>query len=81
MVRDLRRLMTEKFQEPLYAFGYPLVMILLGMHMRHGVWSALQSLGMMSRRLSPYLYTFAAVLGVLVAVGFLFVPLYIYFLE
>lgn len=81
VVRDLRRLMTEKFQEPLYAFGYPLVMILLGMHMRHGVWSALQSLGMMSRRLSPYLYTFAAVLGVLVAVGFLFVPLYIYFLE
>ena len=81
IVRDLRRLMTEKFQEPLYAFGYPLVMILLGMHMRHGVWSALQSLGMMNRRLSPYLYTLAAVLGVLVAVGFLFVPLYIYFLE
>lgn len=78
-VRDLRRLMTEKFQEPLYAFGYPLVMILLGMHMRHGVWSALQSLGVMSRRLSPYLYTTAAILGVLVAVGFLFVPLYIYF--
>ena len=80
-VRDLRRLMTEKFQLPLYAFGYPIVMILLGMHMRHGVWSALQSLGMMSRRLSPYIYATAAVLGVLVAVGFLFVPLYIYFWE
>jgi len=79
-VRDLHRLMTEKFKEPLYAFGYPIVMILLGMHMRHGGWSALQSLGMMSRRLSPYVYTFAAALGVLVAVGFIFVPLYIYFL-
>ena len=80
-VRDLRRLMTEKFQEPLYAFGYPFVMILLGMHMRHGAWSALQSLGMMSRRLSPYIYSLAAVLGILVAIGFIFVPLYIYFLE
>lgn len=80
-VRDLYRLMTEKFKEPLYAFGYPIVMILLGMHMRHGVWSALQSLGMMNRRLSPYIYTLAAVLGVLVAVGFLFVPLYIYFIK
>ena len=79
-VRDLHRLMTEKFKEPLYAFGYPIIMILLGMHMRHGVWSALQSLGMMSRRLSPYLYALAAILGVFVAVGFLFVPLYIYFL-
>ena len=78
-VRDLRRLMTEKFQEPLYAFGYPAVMILLGVHMRHGVWSALQSLGMMSRRLSPYIYAIAAVLGFMVATGFLFVPLYIYF--
>jgi len=78
-VRDLRRLMTEKFQEPLYAFGYPIIMILLGMHMRHGVWSALQSLGVMSRRLSPLVYTLAAALGILVAIGFLFVPLYIYF--
>jgi len=80
-VRDLRRLMTEKFQEPLYAFGYPIIMLLLGMHMRHGVWSALQSLGMMSRRLSPLVYTLAAVLGALVAIGFLFVPLYIYFWQ
>ena len=78
-VRDLRRLMTEKFREPLYAFGYPVVMVLLGMHMRHGVWSALQSLGMMSRRLSPYIYAFAALLGALVAIGFLVVPLYIFF--
>ena len=54
-------------------------MVLLGMHMRHGVWSALQSLGMMSRRLSPYIYAFAALLGALVAIGFLVVPLYIYF--
>src|SRR5690606_31254801 len=44
-IRDLRRLLFEKFQHAPYAFGYPAVMILLAVHLRHGIWSALQSLG------------------------------------
>ena len=79
IVRDLHRLMTEKFQTPLYAFGYPVVMILLGLHMRHGVWSALQSLGLMNPRLSPVVYPMGLILGAGVAVGFIVVPLYIFF--
>ena len=78
-IRDLKRLMTEKFQSPLYAFGYPLVVILLGFHLRHGVWSAFQSLGATKPRLTPIIYTIGVTLAVLIAVGFLFVPLYIYF--
>ncbi len=78
-VRDLKRLMTEKFAEPLYAFGYVGVMVLLGFHMRHGFWSALQSLGLMNPRLTPLVYTLGAILAVAVAAGFIGVPLYIYF--
>ena len=78
-IRDLKRLMTEKFQNPLYAFGYPLVVILLGFHLRHGVWSAFQSLGAMKPRLTSIIYTIGVILAVLIAIGFLFVPLYIYF--
>jgi succinate dehydrogenase / fumarate reductase cytochrome b subunit len=77
--RDLRRLMVEKFQQPLYAFGYPLVMLLLGFHLRHGVWSALQSLGAMKPSWSPFFYSLAAVIGALIAVGFLVLPLWVYF--
>ncbi len=79
VVRDLKRLMTEKFQSPLYAFGYPLVVILLGFHLRHGVWSAFQSLGATKPRLTPVIYTIGVILAVLVSVGFILVPLYIYF--
>ena len=71
--------MTEKFAEPLYAFGYVGVMVLLGFHMRHGFWSALQSLGLMNPRLTPLVYTLGAILAVAVAAGFIGVPLYIYF--
>lgn len=78
-MRDLKRLMTETFQNPFYAFGYPLVMILLGFHLRHGIWSAFQSLGAMNKRLTPIIYSIGTVLAILLAIGFLFIPLYIYF--
>ena len=78
-VRDLSKLLTEKFQTPLYAFGYTAVMILLAVHLRHGVWSALQSLGAANPRMSPLIYTAGALLGGLIAIGFIVLPLYIYF--
>ena len=78
-MRDLYRLMSEKFQDPIYAFGYPAVMILLGLHLRHGVWSAFQSLTLSNPKLSAILYPLGLILGTGVAVGFIVVPLYIYF--
>ena len=78
-IRDLKRLVTEKFQHPIYAFGYTGVMVLLGFHLRHGVWSALQSLGAMNRHLTPLIYGIAALLAVGIAAGFIVLPLYIYF--
>lgn len=78
-VRDLARLVTEKFASPVYAFGYVAIMLLLALHLRHGVWSALQSLGAMNPRLTPLVYTLGALLGLLIAIGFLVLPLWIYF--
>ena len=78
-MRDLRRLLEERFQHPLYAFGYPVVMILLGFHLRHGIWSALQSLGAMNSRLTPVVYSIGGLLAVLIAIGFLVLPVWIYF--
>ncbi|MDX1428708.1 MAG: succinate dehydrogenase cytochrome b subunit [Rhodothermales bacterium] len=78
-IRDLKRLLIEKFQSPLYAFGYPAVMLLLGFHLRHGIWSALQSLGAMTPRLTPLIYTAGGILAALIAVGFLVLPLWIFF--
>lgn len=78
-VRDLARLLTEKFQSPIYTFGYVGVMLLLGFHLRHGVWSAFQSLGATNPRLTPVIYTVGALVGVVIAIGFLILPLWIFF--
>ena len=77
-MRDLSRLVIEKFQSPIYAFGYVGVMIFLGFHLRHGMWSAFQSIGTINARFSPLLYTIAFIFAVLIAVGFIILPLAIY---
>ncbi len=54
-------------------------MILLAFHLRHGIWSALQSLGAMNPRLTPAVYAVGGVLAALIAIGFLVLPLWIFF--
>ncbi|MEM6612984.1 MAG: succinate dehydrogenase cytochrome b subunit [Cyanobacteria bacterium P01_C01_bin.72] len=78
-MRDLAELVIEKFHRPVYAFGYGGVMLLLGVHLRHGVWSAWQSIGVLDAKISPLVYTIALVLAALIAIGFIALPLSIYF--
>ncbi|GAB4536558.1 MAG: succinate dehydrogenase cytochrome b subunit [Pleurocapsa sp.] len=78
-MRDLASLVIEKFQDPIYAFSYLAVMVLLGLHLRHGIWSALQSIGAMNAAVSPLIYAIALFLAILIVIGFLVLPLAIYF--
>jgi succinate dehydrogenase / fumarate reductase cytochrome b subunit len=77
--RDLKDLVIATFQQPIYAFGYTAVMILLGFHLGHGFWSAFTSLTMKHNQYSAFIYTIGVIFAILMAVGFLFIPLYIYF--
>lgn len=76
---DIKSLVIETFQNPLYAFGYSIVMILLGAHLGHGIWSAFISLTMKNTKSSAVVYVAGVLLAILLAVGFLAIPLYIYF--
>ena len=78
-MRDLSSLVMEKFHSPIYAFGYAGVMIMLGFHLRHGLWSAWQSIGVLNSKISPLVYAIALSLAILIAVGFIILPLSIYF--
>ena len=77
--RDLHRLVYETFKNPLYVVIYSGAMIFLGLHLRHGFWSAFQSLGAMNARLTKPVYALGVALAVLLAAGFLFIPLWIFF--
>ena len=77
-VRDLYRLVAETFQQPLWVIFYLGVMTLLGFHLRHGVWSAFQSVGLLDPRLRPIAYSAGAVVAVAIALGFFVIPLYLF---
>ncbi len=79
-MRDVYGLVVAAFKQPLITFGYVAAMILLGFHLRHGFWSAFQSLGWNNQRWLPCLYGAGAVFAVALALGFLILPLYIFFL-
>jgi succinate dehydrogenase / fumarate reductase cytochrome b subunit len=78
-MRDLARLVREKFHQPVYAFGYAGIMVLLGFHLRHGIWSALQSLGTMNSRFSAVFYSLTSLVASLIAIGFIILPIGIYY--
>lgn len=79
VMRDLSTLVLQKFQNPLYTFGYVSAIALLGLHLRHGIWSAGQSLGILEGRTSFSVYKLSTLLAILIAVGFMAIPLAIYF--
>jgi succinate dehydrogenase / fumarate reductase, cytochrome b subunit len=77
-IRDLYRLLVEKFHDPLYLVWYEFSLFMLFVHLRHGISSCVQSLGIASARNSN-----AQLAGwgfaILVAGGFMLQPLYILF--
>ncbi len=79
-MRDLSKLTVEIFQSEFYVAVYMGIMLLLGFHLRHGIWSALQSLGANNKSLTPIIYSIAGLVGILIALGFFILPIYLYFM-
>jgi succinate dehydrogenase / fumarate reductase cytochrome b subunit len=78
-VKDLYATVVNAFSNPLIAFGYAGVMFLLGLHLRHGFWSSIQSLGARFPSCSKAIYCGGFVFAVLLAGGFFILPIYFYF--
>lgn len=77
-VRDLHRLVVEKFKQLPFVLGYMAAMVVLGFHLRHGFWSAFQSLGALNPRLRSLAFSAGLVVATLLAFGFFILPLYVY---
>lgn len=77
-VKDLTRHVVEAFQNIWVVLAYTFVMLLVGVHLKHGVWSAFISLGAGNPKKTAVLYTVGTVVAILLSLGFLFIPIYIY---
>lgn len=66
--------LVASFQNPIATTVYVVTLILLGMHLRHGIWSATQTLGQSNRRRERTVNAGATAFAVLLIAGYLVVP-------
>lgn len=79
-MHDLYHLVYDAFGNLWYMLGYEAIMILVFSHLRHGFWSAFQSLGINHPRWSPVISGLGITLATIIGFGFLILPLYIHFI-
>jgi succinate dehydrogenase / fumarate reductase, cytochrome b subunit len=72
---NVRSNLINGFRNPLISGFYILAMVLLCMHLYHGLWSMFQSLGFHNRRYTPKLKKGAATVAILIAAGNCSIPL------
>jgi succinate dehydrogenase / fumarate reductase cytochrome b subunit len=77
--RDLYRLFIEVFQQPVWVGAYVVSMILLGLHLRHGISSSMQSLGIVPESKTGLVLRTGLVLAVLIAGLFAMLPVVVFF--
>ncbi len=65
------------FQHPAVSAAYIFALVLLTMHLYHGMWSMFQSVGISHPRYTPLLKGLAHVLSIAIAVGYISIPIYV----
>jgi succinate dehydrogenase / fumarate reductase cytochrome b subunit len=75
---DLYGMVDYAFAQPFWVGFYVIMMLALALHLRHGVWSMFQSLGLMNDQFTGPGRKIAFGLAVVLSIGFLFLPVYMY---
>ena len=77
--RDLYRLFIEVFQRPVMVGAYIISMTLLGLHLRHGISSSMQSLGIVPASKTGMVLRAGLVLAAVIAGLFAVLPVLVFF--
>lgn len=78
-IGDLHAVVMAAFKTTWIMLVYVAVMILLGFHLRHGLWSAFQSLGWTGPKSLRFLTALSLAFAVVWGAGFVLLPLYVHF--
>jgi succinate dehydrogenase / fumarate reductase cytochrome b subunit len=77
-VRDLYRLEVEIFTSPVWVAIYVIGMVLIGLHLRHGISSAFQSIGADHPLYTRRLPLWGAIAAAIIGAGFAIIPIWVY---
>lgn len=70
-------IVTTAFNNPLYVIVYIAAMLVAGLHVSHGFWSAFQTIGANHPKYMPIIRTVSLVFAVVVGIGFGLLPIYL----
>jgi succinate dehydrogenase / fumarate reductase, cytochrome b subunit len=77
--KDVYLLVSELFKNPLYVAFYSLVTIPLALHVKHGFSSAIKTLGVYKKSYIKKVDLVATVFSLAIFVGFVIIPVVVYF--
>jgi succinate dehydrogenase / fumarate reductase, cytochrome b subunit len=75
--RNIFQIAVAVFSQKIYLVIYLLGVILVAFHVRHGLWSALQTVGASHPKYTPFIHKLSIVFALIVGVGFGSLPLVI----
>lgn len=78
-IRDIYKLVIEVFQIPAYVGWYCVALVALGLHLYHGMASGAQTWGAHHPRYQGFIKCLSTGYALLVMLGFMAQPLYVYF--
>lgn len=76
---DAGLLVIEKFSNSTFMIIYVVALVILGFHLHHAFQSAFQSLGLNHTTYTPVIKAVGTLYSIVIALGFIIIPLYIYF--
>ena len=72
-MRDLYKLMIEYFHNKVWWAYYVVSMVGIGVHLSHGCWSTLQTLGLDHKKYTPIIKKLSVAFGFIISSGFIIV--------
>lgn len=78
MEKSLYDMVSSAFSNPIYVAFYAFSMIVVALHVRHGFWSAFQSLGLNHPKYMPFIEKISVIFAIVVAISLGSVPIYFY---
>ena len=76
--RTIFEIVSSAFANPVYMVLYVLVMIVVALHIRHGFWSAFQTIGANHPKYMPALMVLSVIASLIFGFGFGLLPIYLW---
>jgi len=80
-LHDLGALVIAKFQILPYSIFYIVALLILAFHLHHGFQSAFQTLGINHKTYTPFIKAIGVIYSIIVPLGFIIIPVAIYFFN